>query len=255
MSPRRDLEARTPWMNAAGSLGFAPPAGFELGAFVTNPISLNPRTPANPPALIPFEGGVLLHTGLPNPGLRDVLRRHGPRWQRSSVPLWVHLIGTRPDEIYHMARLLEEREEVATLEIGLPPDAAGSLALEMISAAAGELPVAAALGLTQALQPWAADLARMGASAVTLSAPRGSLLNEAGGLTAGRLYGPALLPLTFEALRRCRDLELPLIAGAGIYSKAAGQAVLDAGAWAVQLDTVLWKSEHGEAAGGNGGLK
>ena len=45
---KRDLYFRKPLMNAAGTLGFSPDprasvAWEDLGAFVTNPISLRPR--------------------------------------------------------------------------------------------------------------------------------------------------------------------------------------------------------------------
>ena len=74
MPPRSDLQIPSPWLNAAGMLGFAPgkpwPFDAPQGAFVTNPVSLKPRTPAGNRCLLPYPGGFLLHTGLPNPGLR-----------------------------------------------------------------------------------------------------------------------------------------------------------------------------------------
>ena len=69
-----ELPFRSPFLNAAGSLGFAPdphsPLDLSrLGAFITNPVSSQPRTPASGPRYLPFSGGFLLHTGHPNPGL------------------------------------------------------------------------------------------------------------------------------------------------------------------------------------------
>ena len=89
--PKRDLELHSPWMNATGMLGFAPnPRGQvaldKLGAFVTNPVSLRPRAPAQNRALLPFPGGFLLHTGWPNPGLRAVLRRSAEA--KSGATVW-----------------------------------------------------------------------------------------------------------------------------------------------------------------------
>ena len=54
--PKFDLDLKTPIMNAAGSLGFvldpnAPIDLSQMGAFVTNPISLSKRTPARGPRL------------------------------------------------------------------------------------------------------------------------------------------------------------------------------------------------------------
>jgi len=57
------LDLKSPWLNAAGSLGFAPDAHgpiplSDLGAFVTNPISLRPRRVAAGTRLFEHAGGV-----------------------------------------------------------------------------------------------------------------------------------------------------------------------------------------------------
>jgi dihydroorotate dehydrogenase len=44
----------------------------------------------------------------------------------------------------------------------------------------------------------------------------------------------------FTALRQAQRHHLPIIAGAGVYKIEDGQALLNAGAWGIQLDTVLW---------------
>ena len=80
---KQDLTFRTPLMNAAGMLGFIPNPRAPLdlgwlGAFVTNPVSLSPRQPAENRVMLPFAGGFLLHTGLPNPGLRVVIELPRP---------------------------------------------------------------------------------------------------------------------------------------------------------------------------------
>ena len=71
---KSELLLNTPIMNAAGCLGFAPdthgPTDLsQLGAFITNPISLLARSPAHGPRFLSFPGGFMLHTGYPNPGL------------------------------------------------------------------------------------------------------------------------------------------------------------------------------------------
>ena len=59
-------------------------------------------------------------------------------------------------------------------------------------------------------------------------------------LVSGRLYGPAILPLALNAVRSLKKLGLPVIAGGGVFRKKDGEAMLSAGALAVQLDAVLW---------------
>lgn len=242
---RQELYLASPWLNAAGSLGFAPPANWPvpepMGAFITNPISLSPRNPAGERGQLAYPGGVLLHSGLPNPGLSRVLRTYGERWKQSSLPIWVHLFGSNPDEIHQMIMRLEGREGVEAIELGLPPGAPAEDMLSFIEAAYGELPLVVNLPLTSVDAPWLARLPGLGVSGISLSGPRGALPAANGGLLKGRLYGPALFPLMLSAVQAARRLGLPVIAGAGIYRKQDALALQAAGAWAVQLDTVLWR--------------
>lgn len=246
---RQDLTLATPWMNASGMLGFTPSAAAtarwplleRMGAFVTNAISLGPRTPAAERCQIAYPGGALIHSGLPNPGLSRVLRKYGERWALANLPVWAHLIGSNPDEIHQMVQRLENREGVTAIELGLPPETRGDTALAFVEAALGELPLVLHLPLTAASEPWLHEAAGLGASAITLGAPRGVLPNDAGRLVSGRLYGPGIFPLMMAAVRDARRLGIPVIAGAGVYRKEDAQALRDAGAWAIQLDTAIWR--------------
>jgi len=240
-----DLELRTPWLNAAGTLGFAPPERWPLdeapGAFVTNPVSLTARTPAHGRCLASFAGGFLLHSGLPNPGLNEVLRRYAPRWARSELPVWVHLLADRPEDVARMVRTLEEQDGVAAIELGLPPHAGPALRSELILAALGELPLVVNVPLTSAGEAWLGDLLPAGVSAISLGAPRGALPLHGKTPTAGRLYGPAIFPLALAAVRQAQNHGLPLIASGGVYSMDGARALCAAGAVAVQFDAVLWR--------------
>jgi dihydroorotate dehydrogenase (NAD+) catalytic subunit len=242
---RQDLDLRSPWMNAAGTLGYAPPARWplpeEMGAFVTNPISLAPRSPAADRGLRAFPGGALLHSGLPNPGLSRALRKYGERWKQSATPVWVHLIASHPDEIRQMVQRLEGYEGVTALELSLPPDAGEEEALAFVEAGYGELPLVVHLPLTAAGARWLNQLPEMGASGLALGAPRGAVPSDDNRLLNGRLFGPAFFPLALAAVHKLRRLGIPIIAGAGVYRRSDAQALLDAGAHAVQLDTVLWR--------------
>lgn len=246
----RDLEISTPWMNAAGTLGFAAPATWPVdvpvGAFVTNPVSLAPRTPAHNRALIPYPGGFLLHTGLPNPGMRQVLQRYAARWAQGSLPVWVHLLASTPAEVQKMVLELENQPGVAAIELGIPPHCPEPEARALVEAATGELPLIVQVGLNEVYLPWVRDLLVMGVRGVCLAAPRGTLpagKTRASGRASGRMTGPGLFPLVMETLQQLDSLDLPLIAGCGVYSREAGERLLSSGACAVQLDTVLWKGE------------
>ncbi len=254
---RQDLTLGSPWMNAAGTLGFRParanqpwPWPVEAGAFVTNPISLRRRTPAEERALLRYPGGFLLHTGLPNPGMRAALNEYGQRWARSQTPVWVRLLAQSPDEVARMVEMLEGQEGVTALELGIPPGSTAQDALGLVAATGVELPVVVNVPVTEAGAEWLMELPYTGASAISLSGPRGALPGPNGRLVTGRLYGPALFPLALAGVRAAQKTGLPVIAGCGVYRLEDGEALLAAGAWAVQVDTALWKriveKENGE---------
>ena len=105
------------------------------------------RPTAGPP--LPYRGGALLHSGLPNPGLRRVLacRPAPPPGSAAACLVWPHLFG-EPEEIAAMCRqLCEEVEGVAALEISIPVEADAALAQSLLQAARGELPLIACLPL------------------------------------------------------------------------------------------------------------
>lgn len=244
------LDLPSPWLNAAGMLGFTPPAQAwnwprPQGAFITNPISLKARQPAGHRALIPFPGGVLLHSDLPNPGLRRVLREHASAWRRASLPVWPHLFG-EPEEIAAMVRILEEVEGVAALEISIPLQAGREEAAALLRAARGELPLVACLPLQLAHAAWLAELGSAGASALHLDAPRGALPDARGSLVRGRLYGAGLLPQVLEGLQAAQKTGLPVLVGGGIENPADGELLLRAGALGVAVDVALWRASAGE---------
>ena len=244
-----DLGLKSLWMNAPGTLGYSPGRSWDWGApqgaFVTNPISRAPRAPAGSRAALSYPGGVLLHSGHPNPGLRRCLRRHLPAWRRSALPVWVHLLANDPLEAREMARDLESLDGVAALEVGIPPDADLPLARSLARAALGELPLVVSLPLNLAAPGWLAALAAVGCAAIALAAPRGSLVDAGGSIISGRLYGAGLFPQVLQAVSAHRDLPVPLIAGAGVFSPADGEALLAAGAAALQVDTALWQPRVG----------
>jgi dihydroorotate dehydrogenase (NAD+) catalytic subunit len=248
--PKVDLSLEPPLMNAAGTLGFAPDVRHiaslkRLGAFVTNPISLQRRTPARGTRYLEFPGGFLLHSGYPNPGLKATIRRHARRWAVASLPVFVHLMPLHPGELAQMLASLEGLEGVWGVEIGLPPETNAPAVLAFTQAAVGELPAILRLPFEHALDlsaalaasPLAGELA-----AVSLAPPRGSLPgSQEGTPVSGRIYGPAVFPQAFSTVRAIVALGLPVIASGGLYQQAQIQALRLAGALAVQLDAVLWR--------------
>jgi dihydroorotate dehydrogenase (NAD+) catalytic subunit len=234
-------------MNAAGMLGFAPEARAAVdwgrfGAFVTNPLSLRPRTPAANPDLLPYPGGLLLHSGLPNPGFSAALKRYAPRWATAALPIIVSLMADRPEETAGMVQSLEGLENIAAVELGFAPLLADDIILTAVEMSLGELPLIVCLPWEQVLR-LGPQVLQLGALAISLAAPRGVLPSADHVLVTGRLYGPAIFPQALEVVRNAARLGLPIIGGGGVYSMENATAMLTAGAMAVQLDTALWRGD------------
>lgn len=245
---KRDLYFSKPLMNAAGSLGFAPDFrggnerrdfGSLFGAFVTNPLSLRPRVPAAKPEIIEYPGGFLLHTGLPNPGFQAGLKKYSAKWSRSILPIIIHLMADRPEETQKMVRSLETQENVMAVELGFAPLLAEDIILLTLEMCLGELPLIFSLPVEQILN-LGPRLIQEGAQAISIATPRGAMPSDHPSLTTGRLYGPSVFPRALETVYSAAKLGLPIIGAGGVWSKENAEAMLSAGALAVQVDAALW---------------
>lgn len=249
------LSLANPVMPAAGCFGF----GLEydrlvemqaLGAIVVGPLTGGPRRGAEPPRAVPIAGGVLLHTGLANPGVAAAAKRYARVWVRSPVPVIVHVAGTSPDETMGCCRRLSGIEAVAGIELGLPDFAAGEDVAAIVQAARGatsqplivRLPLARGVAEGLARADALCEVAvRLGADALTVAAPPRGTAWHAGRFITGRLYGTLVLPQALRALRRVAELvAVPLIGCGGIHCAEDALAFLRAGAVAVQVEAALW---------------
>ena len=247
---KRDLYFSKPLMNAAGSLGFAPDtrAGMpfgSFGAFVTNPFSLRPRLPASKPDVMEYPGGFLLHTGLPNPGFNISIKRYASRWDKSDLPIIVHLMADRPEETQQMVRALESHENVMAAELGFAPLLADDIILLTLEMCLGEVPLIFSLPVEQVLS-LGPRLIQRGAQAISVAAPRGALPAARGegvgdrGVITGRIYGPSLFPRALETVYSAAKLGLPIIGAGGVWTREIAEAMLSVGALGVQVDATFW---------------
>lgn len=241
---KQNLVFDKPFVNAAGMLGFAPdlhsmPFLELLGAFITHPISRKPRQPAGNRCCLPFPGGFLLHTGLPNPGISRAISHYKNSWAGAPLPVIAHLMVESPDTLAEIIRKLEGLENLMAVELGLPPDCEPALLPDILAAAAGELPAILCLSPEQLpllLQP----LAELQPAALHLTAPRGTLPDAAGNWVTGRLYGPAVFPLMLKVARLLVETGLPVIAGEGIYEKRYLNSFSEGELLAFSVGTALW---------------
>jgi dihydroorotate dehydrogenase (NAD+) catalytic subunit len=226
-------------------IGFSDEArkGFDvsqMGAIVTNPLSFSARVPSRPPRLVEFPGGFLLHTGHPNPGFSKTLRDHASRWITLSPPIIVNILSQSVEDTGYMLERLEVFEVVSAVELGLGDIDANSAA-EIVSASRySELPIIANAPLNVDKSVFI-SAASSGASAISLGPARGTIRQKDGSMINGRIFGPSVLPFALRALSSIVDqVDIPVIASGGIYHIADVKAMLEAGASAVQLDSVLW---------------
>ncbi len=244
------LIVSTPVMPAAGTLGFADSyKGLidydKLGALVTNPVTIEPWNPASGTRAIPLDAGILLHTGLPNPGLRKVIGRNRKLWAKLPIPVILHLVGISVDHALQAGSMLDDVDEIAAVELGLSDGIELSDALAMVEAAAKmEKPLLVRMPFYECYE-LAPPLAEAGADALVLTAaPRGTARDDhAGRLVSGRIYGPLIKPLVLRMVGRLRREiadEIPIIACGGIHSPQDARDYIDAGAVAVQVDTATW---------------
>lgn len=242
--PKQDLVLSKPLLNAAGSLGFVPdlraPIDWDsFGAFVANPISLRPRHATEAPALIEYPGGLLIHSGLPNPGFRRVLRRCSRAWAESPLRIVVNLMADRPEETREMVLALEAQENILAIELSFAPLLADDLILLAVEMSMGEIPIIVSLPPDQVLRLGPQVEAR-GAAAISLGPPRGTIATS-GKTVSGRLFGPSLFPLSLELVRAGCKLGLNTIGSGGVFSASDAEAMLSCGAMAVEMDVVLWQ--------------
>jgi len=251
---KRDLYFSKPIMNAAGSLGFSLDLRVlkelgglnNFGAFVTNPISLRSRLPAAQPALIEFPGGFLLHSGLPNPGLSAVLKKHGARWDHADMPIIVNLMADRPEETMRMVQMLEGIENVMAVELGFAPLLSDDIILLNLEMCVGELPLIFSLPAEQVLS-LGPRLMQNGAAAISIASPRGAMMNNEKKLVTGRLYGQSIFPRSLELVHSAAMIGMPIIGAGGVWTEQDAADMLSAGAMAVEIDASLWLPKEADA--------
>ncbi len=244
------LVLANPVMAAAGILGFDGLAYRDLldmsklGAWVTSPLSWKPRGVVRGVRLVSLPSGVLLHTGLPNPGLRRVLQRYAPAWRRSAAPVIAHVVASSAEAVARCAAALDEAEGVAALELGLHDRASSEEIVQIVRAALAhtQRPILVRVPLHRAVETaQAAEQAGAG-GVVVAGPPRGTERDPLSGrLVGGRMYGPWLKAQTLRAVGQVvRAVGVPVTACGGVHSPDDARDYLEAGAVAVQVGTVTW---------------
>jgi dihydroorotate dehydrogenase (NAD+) catalytic subunit len=244
------LTLNTPVMCAAGVMGYGDSYSKlihldKLGAVVTHPLSHHEWYPAHGTRVVPLDAGVLIHSGYPNPGFSRGVREYRGLWGKMPIPVIVHLIATTPDEIRSCMRTADNVDSIAAIELGLQDDLPWELAEELVEAAVknSEKPIIVRLPLYDAFAI-AAACAGAGAGALVVSAPPRGVARDprSGRLVKGRVYSPTVKPMSLRVVGALanRIHNVPIIGAGGIHTPQDARDYLEAGAVAVQVDSVVW---------------
>ena len=264
------LELRHPVLNGSGTFdalaahrafGDSLLADFPFAAFVSKTITPEPRAGNPPPRLYETPSGMINSIGLPNKGLEGFLASDLLALaELLPVPLIVSVMATDRAGFERLVGALDERSEVAALELNVScPNVKSGLIV-------GEQP-AETLALCEALRgltskplivkltpntgdPAAVAIAaeRGGADAVSLiNTVRATALDpETGtpwlGAGSGGLSGPAVRPVALDQVRRvAAAVSVPVIGMGGIESGADAADFMRLGAAAVAVGTASFR--------------
>lgn len=236
-------------MNAAGTLGF----GDEyrdlldlstLGAFVTNPLTYTTWSPATGTRVVPLDAGMLVHTGLPNPGISKVMSQYRSLWERLPIPVIAHIVVNSVEEMHKCIVVLERESIIQAVELGLGDEISAAEAEWYVRSAAqrSEKPLLVRLPFGATADHYQATIDGGADALVVCAPPRGTARDQAGRLVAGRIYGPLIKPIILRTVGQLarRFPRIPIIGAGGIHSTQDAMDYLEAGAVAVQVDSATW---------------
>ncbi|HEU4905923.1 MAG TPA: dihydroorotate dehydrogenase [Solirubrobacterales bacterium] len=259
------LELGNPVINASGTFdaiaarkvyGDALLEDFPFSAFVSKTITLEPRVGNEPQRIWETPAGMINSIGLPNKGLEGFVEHDLPQLGELPVPLIVSVMATAHEDFARMVSALDEREEVAALELNVScPNVHSGLIV-------GEQP-SETLALLEALRPLTrkplivkltpnvADPASVAVAAEEGGADAVSLINTvkaaaidpatgASGIGVGQggLSGPAIRPIAVGQVRAvAAAVGLPVVGMGGVCNGADAAEMLAAGATLVAVGT------------------
>jgi len=242
-------------LNGSGCLDAltAPEVARTLDAFVTKTVTPLPREGNLPVRIAETDFGMLNSIGLANPGIDAFLSESLPRLAELEIEIWVSVGGFSAGEYAELCARLDERDEVAALELNVscpnvaePPETAA----EIVAAARDTTskPLYAKLSPTFDVAEAARAVQAAGVDGLTLiNTVRGLALDERSlrptlSSGAGGYSGPVLRPIALAAVYAAyRATGLPIVGLGGVESGRHGLELIAAGASTFALGTVLFR--------------
>ena len=268
LSGQRPLQLERPIVTASGVLGFGAEAADlvdlrDVGLFVTRGVSLAARGGASLPRMVEVPGGMMHAIGRENPGVDEVIDRHGAAWRAAPCAIAISLVASDLASLGKLIARLESRVDLVgadayELDLTASSDALGGSRWEssldesarFIDAArdSSELPLIVKVSPDVATPLQFAETAvDAGANLLSISgSPIGFLPNRtrSGSAVAegeGELSGPLIRPRALAVVANASSSgALPIIGGGGIGSPADALDYFAAGADLVSLGSALW---------------
>jgi dihydroorotate dehydrogenase (NAD+) catalytic subunit len=224
---------------------------------VSKTITLEPRAGNPPPRLYETPAGLINSIGLPNKGLRGYLEHDLPELARLPVPLITNVMGSTADEIGGLFEALDERAEVAALELNVScPNVKTGLDIgadpRELEAVLTRVRARTRKPVIVKLTPNAADPAAAAQAAEAAGADAVSLVNTLrayaphpsrpagpwlGGGTGG-LSGPAIRAVALAQVRAvAQRVSIPVVGMGGVQTGRHAAMLIEAGATLVAVGT------------------
>lgn len=243
------LSLTGPVMLAAGSIGYGEARHRELemgrfGGVVVGPFTRRSRGGGPPPRLAETLGGLVRRAGLQNRGVSAAVRRYGRLWPRMGCPVIAQVADSEFQEAAETVGRLSVADGIAGFELLCQPETSERVIGRLLEILLSEtdLPVLVKLPLARAAALASVAIESGAAGVVVGSPPIGAGMRTGGQTVNGELFGPGVFPMMLAALLEVKALGLTgsLIACGGVHTQQQARDCLQAGADALQLDSLVW---------------
>ena len=257
------LKLATPLIAASGTFGYGTEYGgvvdyAAIGAIAVKGLYLNPRAGCPPPRIWETPSGMLNAIGLQEIGVTRFIEEKLPELRKLGPAVLVNICGSTLEEYAELARILNDVEGVAGIEINIscPNVKEGGILFgcdpDLAARATEVVRTGTSLPVIPKLSPNVTDIAVVARRVESAGADALSLINTIPAMAidvetrrprlanvVGGLSGPAIRPIAVRLVyQTAQAVKIPVIGIGGIGSAEDALEFLIAGARAVQIGTM-----------------